>query len=80
MCFLGVGSFGFVYARCFGQVPWAEPVGDVATQSRDRFTTQLDSIRPHIGDQAGGFATNIDAFIQLLRDLHRAGGGKAQFA
>ena len=80
MRFLGVGRLGFVYARRLWQVTRAKPVGDVATQSRDRFTTQLDAVRTHIGDQTGGLTTNIDAFIQLLRDLHRAGGGKAQLA
>ena len=44
----------------------------------DGFLRHLHAVGPHIGDQAGGLAVDIDAFIQALRQPHRLLRAKAQ--
>ena len=72
VCFLRVLDFGLVLRRCFGKVLCAECIGDHLTGSRLRFGRDGRRVGAHVGDQANRFAfTDVDALIQLLRDLHR---------
>ena len=44
------------------------------------FAVHRDAVGTHISDEADGFAADVDAFIKLLRDLHRALGAEAELA
>ena len=44
----------------------------------DRLGRHLHAVGSHIGDQTRGLAADVHPFIELLRDLHGALGGKAE--
>ena len=72
MRFLGVLGLGRVDARLLRQIFLAEFLGDRAARRVDRLGRHLHAVGAHIGDEAGGLAADIDAFIEPLRDLHGA--------
>ena len=75
---LGVLRLGGVEARLVRDVPRAEGRLDRLTRRLDRLGSDLHAVGTHVGDQADGLAADIDAFIEPLRDLHRAGGREAE--
>ena len=80
MRFLRVFCRAAVDARRVGHVVRAEFGADQGARGGDRLGRNGDPVGAHIGDQADGFAAEIDAFVKPLRDLHRAGGAKTEFA
>ena len=80
MGFLRVGGGGLVDARAVRQIAIAETLADFTANRGQRLAAQLHTVCPHIGDQAGRLRADIHAFIQLLRNLHRATGGKPELA
>ena len=46
----------------------------------DRRTVDLHAVGSHIGDETGGLAADIDAFIEPLRDAHGVRGREAELA
>ena len=53
---------------------------DVLAGLLERALGDVDRVRPHVGDQADGFAAHVDALVQLLGDDHRAPRGEAELA
>ena len=80
MRFLSVLLFRRVAAGRSRHVISAELRTNNTARRRDCLGCHVDTVGSHIGDQADCFATNINAFIETLRDLHRAGGGKPELA
>ncbi len=70
--FLGVLGLGRVEARLLRQVSGAEFLGDGVARGVDRLRRHLHAVGSHIGDQAGGLAADVHAFIEALRHLHGA--------
>ncbi|MCY1293108.1 hypothetical protein D9M70_423560 [compost metagenome] len=79
MRFLGVLRLGRIETRLFRQVAVAELVGNRLARGLDRFRRHLHAVGTHIGDQTDRLAADVDAFIELLRDLHGARCGEAEF-
>ena len=63
MRFLGICGLGFIDARRIWQVTLAETLVNILADRSNSFAAQLNTVGSHIGDQASGFAANIDAFI-----------------
>ena len=80
MGFLRVLRLDHVFARHAGHVGVAEFLADDAPRGGDRAAVHVDAVGAHIGDQADGLAADIDAFIEPLRQLHRACRGEAELA
>ena len=77
--FLRVFDVVFVIVRLFGQIRVAVIGRDDRPDVRNRFRRHLQTVGTHIGNQTDGFAAQVDAFVQLLGDLHGLFGGKEQF-
>ena len=80
MRFLRIFGFGFVFANGGGKIILAETGGDGGARIVQRFRRHVDSVGPHIGDQAGRLTANIDPLIKPLCGTHGASGIKAEFA
>ena len=81
MRFLRVLGFGLVEVWFVGQRLGAEIAGDDVAQLAQRFGRQAHRVGTHVADQADcAFFANHHAFVQLLRNLHGALGGEAEFA
>ena len=80
MGFLGIGGGVGVGARRGRDILRAVFLADQGSGFGDRFGHDGDAVGSHIGDQAGGLAADVDAFIQALGDLHGALGVEAQLA
>ena len=80
VCFLGVFRLGGIVARFFRQVRRAIIAGDDVTRAGNAFGRDLNAVGTHIGDETGGTAADIDAFVKPLGDLHCALSGKAEFS
>ena len=46
----------------------------------NRFRREVDAVGPHIGDQAGRFAVDLDALVKPLRQSHGYGRGETELA
>ena len=53
---------------------------DHAAHRADRFAGDLHAVGSHIGDEADGFAADVDAFVEPLRDAHGVGRRKTKLA
>ena len=78
--FLRIRGFGFVNPRRIRHIARAKSVTDITSDSGNGLIAKLNTICPHIGNQAGCLATYIDAFIEFLRNLHCPAGSKPQLA
>ena len=80
MRFLRVLGLGLVLARRVRHIGVAVILADHLAGLRDRGAVDLHAVGSHIGDEAGGLAADIDAFIEPLRDPHGVRGRKAELA
>ena len=78
--FLGVLGFACVFAGGDGDVGVAVFLAQEAADAVDGFAGHLHAVRPHVGDQADGFAAEFDTFIELLRGAHGGLRAHAEFA
>ncbi len=78
--FLRVLGLAGIIARLFRHIFRAEALADCIAGRIDGFRRHLHTVGTHIGDQAGSFATDIDAFIKPLRHLHGARCGETELA
>lgn len=76
--FLGVLGFGRILARLFRQVFRTEFLGNGIACGVDCLGCHLHAVGSHIGDQTGGLAADLHAFIEALRHLHGAAGREAE--
>ena len=58
----------------------AEIYADHRADIGNRFRRYVDAVGAHIGDEAGGLAVDLDAFVETLRKTHGDGGRKAELA
>ena len=72
MRFLGVFRLGEIFAWYLRQIVLAELRPDLRAHFSNRFGSHVHAIGPHISDQAGGFAANIDTLVEPLCNLHGA--------
>ena len=80
MRLLRVLGLGLVLARGGGHVAIAVALRHQLADRRDRLGHDLHAVGPHIGDEAFGFAAEIDAFVEPLRELHGMAGRVAELA
>ena len=78
--FLRVFGFGFVHARAVRQEIRADFVFNIVADFGERVFGQGNAVGTHVGNQADGALSHVDAFKKLLRGAHGAVGGEAQFA
>ena len=74
--FLGILRLVGKHHRVGRQIFAVEIVFHPQTDVGNRFLAERHRIGSHVGNQADRTATDIDAFIQLLRHLHGAVGGE----
>ena len=60
--------------RLFRQICVAIRILDVVTRGMQRFASDVGRIGTHVGDETHAVTAEINAFIELLRDAHRAVG------
>ncbi len=80
MRFLGVFGARGIGARNLRHVAVAMQLGNDVPAFRDGLARHGDAVGAHIGDQADGFAADIDALVELLRKFHRARGRQSELA
>ena len=80
MRFLRVLGLGLILARRVRHIGIAVILADHLARLHDRRIVDLHAIGTHIGDEAGGLAADVDAFIQPLRDPHGMRRRKAELA
>ncbi|MCY1383246.1 hypothetical protein D9M69_713530 [compost metagenome] len=73
MRFLRVLGLAGIVTWLFRHVVRAKAFANRVAGSSDRFRSHLHAVGTHIGDETGGFAANVHAFIKALRHLHGAG-------
>ena len=79
--FLRVLGLVAVEVRRLRQRLRAEVLRDHLAHLLDRLGAQVHRVGSHVGDQADhALVAERDAFVQALRDLHRAAGGEAELA
>ena len=78
--FLRVLGLGLVLARRVRHIGVAVVLADHFARLRDRGAVDLHAVGSHIGNETGGLAADIDAFIEPLRDPHRMRRRKAELA
>ena len=79
--FLRVLALGLVDVGLVGQRAGAEVARDDVAQFAQRIDRQVHRVGAHVADQAdGAFLADVHAFVELLRDLHRAARGEAELA
>ena len=76
--FLRVLGLGLVLARRVRHIGVAVILADHLARLRDRRTVDLHAVGSHIGNETGGLAADIDAFIEPLRDPHGVRRRKAR--
>src|SRR5690606_39157238 len=67
-------------ARRFREVFGSVVRRDQPTAGSDRLARQVDAVGSHVGDEAGGLAADLDAFVEALRNPHRVAGTEAKLA
>lgn len=73
--------FGFIITRFFRQIFFAVGFGDEFVALGARFFGNTKRVGTHIGDKTHcAVAFDVDAFVKLLRDFHRAFALEAEFA
>ncbi len=80
MRFLRVLGLGLVLARRVRHVGVAVILADHLARLGDRLRRDLHAVGSHIGDEAGGLAADVDAFIEPLRDAHGVRRREAELA
>ncbi len=80
MRFLRVLGLGLVLARGVRHIGVAVILADHLAGLGDRLGRDLHAVGSHIGDEAGGLAADVDAFIQPLRDAHGVRRREAELA
>ena len=70
--FLRVGLLVLVGARLGGYRLGAVKLAGHRAQFGDRLGAERGRVGTHVGDEADRALTEVDTFVQLLRDLHRA--------
>ena len=80
MRFLRVLGLGLVLARRIRHIGVAVILADHLARLGDRRTVDLHAVGSHIGNETGGLAADIDAFIEPLRDPHGMRRRKAELA
>ena len=80
MRFLRIFGLGRVLAWRIRHVGFAVVFADHRAGLRDGGGIDLHAVGSHIGDEAGSFAANVDAFIKTLRDTHGVGGREAELS
>ena len=80
MRFLRVLGLGLILARRIGNIGVAVVLTDHLARLHDRRIVDLHAVGPHIGNETGGLAADVDAFIEALRDPHGMRGRKAHLA
>ena len=80
MRFLRVLRFRCVLARRTRYIVVAVVLADHLADGRDRLRRDRNAVGTHIGDEAGGLAADVDAFIKTLRDPHGVRGCEAELA
>ena len=78
--FLRVLGLGLILARRFRHIGVAVILADHLARLGDRRAVDLHAVGTHIGDEAGGLAADVDAFIEPLRDPHGMRRRKAELA
>ena len=78
--FLSVLRTVVILARRSGDVFLAVIAVEHRADIGNRFRRKVDAVGAHIGDQAGRFAVDLDAFVEPLRQSHGDGRGKAELA
>ena len=77
---------GFLSIRCRRFIdPWriwqvfvAKTLSDFLSDGRNSLAAKLNPVSSHVGDQAGRLRPDIDAFVELLGNLHSTAGRKAK--
>ena len=80
MRFLRVLCLALVLARRFRHVGVTVILANDFARLRDGRIVDLHAVGSHIGDETGGLAADIDAFIEPLRDPHGVRRRKTEFA
>ncbi len=80
MCFLRVLGLGRVFARNRGQIGLAIVLQDCVASCGNCLASHVHAVGPHVGDEAHGLPANINAFVELLGNLHCPRRGKAKLA
>ena len=78
MGFLRILRLSAIDARLFGEIVVSEICLDETATAANGIAAEDDAVRPHIGDEADGLPTDIETFVELLRDLHCPAGAEAQ--
>ena len=74
-------ALGLEHARLAGIELVAVAPADKARGGGGRLVSQTERVGTHIGDQTGqAVLAQLDAFVQLLRDAHRAARGHVELA
>ena len=77
MSFLRILGFAFVDRCSFRQIVGCKLCSDITTYFLQGFLCQRDGIGTHITDQSYSLTADVNAFIKLLGDTHRAVSGHA---
>ena len=80
MRLLGIFGFRLILPRCGRDVAAAVIRTDHAARGSERFLGDVHAVGSHIGDEADGFAFDVHAFIEPLRDAHRMRRRETEFA
>ncbi len=78
--FLRVLRLRRILTRRIRHVVLAVFLADHLAGLRHGFGRNRDTVGSHIGNETGGLAADVDAFIQTLRDAHGVRGRKAELA
>ena len=73
MCFLCIFARR-VEMRLFWKIRVAEALLHEIARCMDRLACDVRRVGAHVGNQTDAIAAEIDTFIKLLRDAHRAIG------
>ncbi len=78
--FLRVLRLVVIFARARRHVFLAVILAEHGADIGDRFRREVDAVGAHIGDEAGGLAVDLDAFVETLRQPHGDRRRKAELA
>ena len=80
MRFLSVLRLRLEHPRRRRNVGVAEILRDQRPRTGDRLAAQGNAVRSHVGDETDGFAADVGAFIEPLRQLHRPACAEAELS
>ena len=78
--FLRVLRLVLIGARRAGHIVLAVILADHGADVGNRLRRHVDAVGAHIGDEAGGLAVDLDAFVEALCQPHGDGRRKAELA